>query len=97
MVLYTNEGIFLTSKEREDIANNLDKIAISFEYMSNPLTEAIEAFRNFSLVTASALDDITDNQNKKGDLEIFKGKPIEVDKPVFRVRRINQWESHVKK
>lgn len=93
MTLYTNEGIFLTSKERENIANNLDKLTISFECISNPLIEAIEAFRKLSLVAASVLDNTTDNQNQKGVLEIFNGKPIEVDEPVFKVRRISQWKN----
>ena len=94
MEVYTTEsGIFLTPEKRENILNNLDKLAISFEYIANPMTEAIEAFRSFSLVAASALVDTIDNQNQKGDLEIFKGKPIEVDKPIFKVRRINQWKN----
>ena len=86
MTLYTNEGIFLTSKEREDIANNLDKLTISFECMTSSLTDVIDAFRNFSLVAASVLDNTTDNQNQKCVLEIFNGKPIEVDKPIFKTR-----------
>ena len=90
MGIYTTEfGAFITPEERENLLNNLDKLTMSFEYIASPVTEAIEAFRNFSLVTASALNDTTDNQNKKGDLEIFKGKPIVEDEPVFKMRRIN--------
>ena len=91
MGVYTTEfGAFITPEERENLLNHLNNLTISFECITNPMTEAIEAFRNFSLVTASALNDTTDNQNKKGDLEIFKGKPIIEDEPIFR-RSDRRW------